>query len=142
MNNIVDNQMLVEDIAQSMLMTKGNLTEVSRLPTTQMNAMKLRQFVASNPSVRLRYHELLSEQLQESGLLMAERILEMSTLQQKAYGDIENDIPSDPKMAIELSKEISRLIHESKNTNVSRDAAVMIVSKESAKELLEHYLSS
>ena len=131
---------LKEDVAQAMLETRGNLALVSRLDKIQMNAMALRAYVRDNPNIRVRYHELLAEQLQESGLLMAERILEMSELQQKAYGDVDKNIPADPKMAIELSKEISRLIQESKSTNISGKSALIITSKEGAAELLQAYL--
>lgn len=131
-----------EVIAQAMLNTKGNLTLVSRLPEINMNAMTLRSYVASNKNIRVRYHELLAEQLQESGLLMAERILEMSELQQAAYGDAEKNIPADYKAAIELSKEISRLINESKSTNVSSNSAVVITSKEGVADILKHFLES
>lgn len=131
-----------EIIALAMLQTKGNLTLTSRLPQVNMNAMALRNFVAQNKEVRSRYHELLAEELQESGLLLAERILEMSIMQQKAYGDEEKDIPPDPKMAIELSKEISRLLAEGKQGNVSSSTAMIITSKEGASEILQRFLES
>ena len=131
-----------ELIAQAMLQYKGNLALVSRLPEVSMNAMALRGHVSSNQNIRVRYHELLAEELQENGLHIAERILEMSKMQQDAYGDIERDIPADPKMAIELSKEISRLISESKGTNISNKAALIITSKEGAAELLKEFLKS
>lgn len=133
---------LDELISRAMLEHKGNLSLVSRMPSIGMNAMALRNYVNSNPNIRTRYHELLAEELQESGLLIAERILEMSKLQQQAYGDPDNNIPPDPKMAIELSKEISRLILEAKNTNVSDKSAIIITSKEGAAELLQEYLNS
>lgn len=131
-----------EVIAEAMLETKGNLALVSRMPHISMNAMALRNYVAKNPSIRNKYHELLSLELQENGLHIAERILEMSKMQQVAYGDVDKNIPPDPKMAIELSKEISRLIAESKNTNISSKSALVITSKEGAAEILKQFLSS
>lgn len=147
MNDLIENNEIPltveeENIAQAMLKTKGNLALASRLDTVSLNAMALRAKVRSNPSIRIRYHELLAEELQEQGLHIAERILEMSKLQQKAYGDEENNIPPDPKMAIELSKEISRLIAEGKNTNISNKSAMIITSKEGAAELLREFLKS
>lgn len=131
-----------EVISQLMLEYKGNLALVSRDPKVSMNAMALRSYVSTNKNIRMRYHELLAQELQEQGLHIAERILEMSKLQQQAYGDMENDIPPDPKMAIELSKEISRLIQESKGTNISNQSAMIITSKQGAKELLQEFLNS
>ena len=63
-------------------------------------------------------------------------------MQQKAYGDEEKDIPPDPKMAIELSKEISRLLAEGKQGNVSSSTAMIITSKEGASEILQRFLES
>ena len=54
----------------------------------------------------------------------------------------EMDLPADPKMVIELSKEISRLIAEGKTQNMSSKAATMLTSKEDAKELLLAFLES
>jgi hypothetical protein len=51
-------------------------------------------------------------------------------------------VPADPKMVIELSKEISRLIAEGKGQNVSSKSAIALVSKEDAKEILEKFLES
>ena len=51
-------------------------------------------------------------------------------------------IPPDPKMVIELSKEISRLIAEGKNQNMSAKNTLVLASKEDAKELLEAFLNS
>jgi hypothetical protein len=45
-------------------------------------------------------------------------------------------------MVIELSKEISRLISEGKGTNISTKAAVLLASKEDAKEILAGFLDS
>ena len=131
-----------EIISQSMLEYKGNLALVSRLPQISMNAMALRSHINSNPNIRVRYHELLAEELQEQGLHIVERILEMSKMQQAAYGDEVNNIPADPKMAIELSKEISRLIQEGRGTNISNKSALIITSKEGAAELLEEFLNT
>ena len=132
----------VESIATAMLETKGNLVAVSRLPYIQMNAMQLRLYVADNPEVRIRYTELLTNELQDAGLHITERILAMSKMQQEAYGDPEQDIPADPKMAIELSKEISRLIAEGKGANMSANTAIVLTSKEGAVELLKGFLES
>lgn len=141
MNDLVlsDND---ETIAQAMLKFKGNLAIVSRQPEIDMNAMALRSYVSSKQNIRVRYHELLAQELQEQGLHIAERILEMSKMQQDAYGNAELNIPADPKMAIELSKEISRLIAEGKGTNISNKSALIITSKEGAVELLQEFLSS
>jgi len=141
MSDLILNDM-DEVISQAMLVTKGNLALVSRMPEIDMNAMALRSYVNSKQNIRVRYHELLAQELQEQGLHIAERILEMSKLQQDAYGDPDRNIPADPKMAIELSKEISRLINESKGTNISNKSALIITSKESAAELLQEFLSS
>ena len=142
MSDLIISNSKHELIAQAMLTTKGNLALVSRMPEIDMNAMALRSYVSSNQNIRVRYHELLAEELQENGLHIAERILEMSKMQQDAYGDADRNIPADPKMAIELSKEISRLIAESKGTNISNKSALIITSKEGAAELLQEFLSS
>jgi len=131
-----------EEIANAMLKTKGNLALVSRLPEISMNAMELKNYVGLNQNIRARYHELLTEELQEQGLHIAERILEMAKMQQDAYGNEGKGILPDPKMAIELSKEISRLISESKSTNISNKSAMLITSKESAVEILQEFLKT
>jgi hypothetical protein len=141
-----------ELIAQAMLETRGDLAKASRLDTVDLNAMALRNEVKSNPLIRKRYHELLADELQEKGLHIAERILRMAELQEKAMGQTvmvegmdgleEMEMPADPKMVIELSKEISRLIAEGKGQNISSKAAVIIASKEDAKELLSSFLDS
>lgn len=141
-----------ELIAQAMLETRGDLAKASRLDTVDLNAMALRNEVKSNPLIRKRYHELLADELQEKGLHIAERILRMAELQDKAMGQTvmvegmdgleEMEMPADPKMVIELSKEISRLIAEGKGQNISSKAAVIIASKEDAKELLSSFLDS
>ena len=142
-----------ELIAQAMLMTRGDLAKASRLDSVDHNAMSLRVVVKDNPNIRKRYHELLAEEMQEKGLHIAERILRMAELQEAAMGgemEVTNEmgdqelipLPADPKMVIELSKEISRLIAEGKNQNVSAKSAVLIASKEDAKELLAGFLDS
>lgn len=141
-----------ELIAQAMLETRGDLAKASRLETVTYNAMALRAVVKDNPEIRVRYHELLAEELQEKGLHIAERILRMAELQEKAMGQTvmvqgpdgleEMDIPADPKMVIELSKEISRLIAEGKNQNMSAKTTVVLASKEDAKEILANFLNS
>ena len=141
-----------ELIAQAMLETRGDLAKASRLDTVNLNAMALRSEVKSNPLIRKRYHELLADELQEKGLHIAERILRMAELQEKAMGQTiivegmdgpeEMEMPADPKMVIDLSKEISRLILEGKGQNLSSKAAVIIASKEDAKELLSSFLES
>lgn len=133
---------LTDTIAEAMLETKGNLVAVSRLPDIDMNAMQLRRYVSDHPEVRDRYTEMLTQELTESGLHITERILAMSKMQQEAYGNPELDIPADPKMAIELSKEISRLIAEGKGANMSANTALVLTSKEGAAELLAAFLNT
>ena len=120
----------------------GDLVKVSRDARTHHNAMSLRAFVADNPQVRNEYHRQLTEKLNESGLHISERLLKMVKLQDRAFGDPENNIPPDPKTAIALSREISTLIAEGKGQNVSGKNAALIISKEGAAELLEAFLNS
>lgn len=141
-----------EAIACAMLTTRGDLAKASRLDSVDHNAMSLRAEVKAFPEIRARYHELLAEELQEKGLHIAERILRMAELQDKAMGQTimvdgpdgmeEIDLPADPKMVIELSKEISRLIAEGKGQNMSAKTTVLLASKEDAIELLAAYLNS
>ena len=137
-----------ELIANAMLATRGNLAKASRLDTVPYNAMQLRNVVKSNPEIRKRYHDLLADELQEKGLHISERILKMAELQEKAMGCTQIidgepiEIPADPKMVIELSKEISRLIAEGRGQNVSAKSAVVLASKEDAKEILAKMLNS
>jgi hypothetical protein len=142
-----------ELIAQAMLLTRGNLASASRLDSVDHNAMSLRIVVKDNPPIRQRYHELLADELQEKGLHIAERILKMAELQEQAFGgevEVMNElgkmetvpIPADPKSAIELSKEISRLIAEGKQQTMSAKSTVMLSSKEDAKEILAAFLKS
>lgn len=142
LSEIDTNEELIEKIANAMVENKGNLILVSRSPEIIMNAMQLRLFVSSNPSVRERYSALLIEELKESGLHVVERILSMNKMLINSYGDVENDILPNPKEAVELSKEISRLIEEGKTANISGKYAKEIISKEGAFELLEKYLIS
>ena len=143
----------VEAIAVAMVETRGDLAKASRSSTIQYNAMALRAVVRENPDIRKRYHELLTIELQESGLHIAERILDMVALQKQHMGgpmEIINeageketiDMPADTKMVIELSKEISRLIAEGKGQNMSARNAQLIASKEDALELLKSFLES
>lgn len=138
-----------ELIAQAMLMTRGDLAKASRLDSIDHNAMSLRNEVKQHPAIRARYHELLAEELQEKGLHIAERILRMAELQEQAMGQTivdaegeELELPADPKMVIELSKEISRLIAEGKQQNMSAKSTIILASKEDAKEILASYLDS
>ena len=143
-----------ELIAQAMLQTRGDLAKASRFDAVAMNAMALRREVKENPVIRNRYHELLAEEMQEKGLHIAERILKMAELQEQAFGgEYEYTDPDtglvetrqhmqDPKMAIELSKEISRLISEGKGQNLGGKMALVLASKEDAKELLAGFLDS
>lgn len=143
----------VEAIANAMVETRGDLAKASRSDTINYNAMALRAIVRENPAIRRRYHELLAEVLQEKGVHIAERILTMVSLQEKAMGgetEIVNelgqkeviDMPADTKMVIELSKEISRLIAEGKGQSMSAKATVLIASKEDAQEILAAFLDS
>ncbi len=142
-----------EIIAQAMKMTRGDLAKASRLDSVMHNAMSLRVVVKDNPIIRQRYLELLAEEMQEKGLHIAERILKMAELQEQAFGGevaIENaegeielmPVPADPKTVIELSKEISRLIAEGKNQNMSAKSTMVLASKEDAKELFMAYINS
>jgi len=143
-----------ELIAQAMLATRGDLAKASRFDQVAMNAMALRKEVQNNPGIRVRYHELLAQEMQEKGLHIAERILKMAELQEQAFGgeyeytDPDTGVVSirehlqDPKMAIELSKEISRLILEGKGQNLTSKVAVLLANKEDAKELLAGFLNS
>jgi|TARA_R110000744_G_scaffold323353_1_gene429239 hypothetical protein len=137
-----------EQTAQAMLLTRGDLIKVSR--KTGQNIMVLRTLVQQNPEIRARYQELLAAEMQEKGLHIAERIIKMAELQEQAFGGMIEDPTTgdmvehlqDPKMVIELSKEISRLISEGKGTNISTKAAVLLASKEDAKEILAGFLDS
>ena len=143
-----------ELIANAMLLTRGDLSKASRLDSIEHNAMSLRNVVKDNPVIRQRYHELLAEEMQEKGLHIAERILKMVELQEVAFGGTmevmnpetgekeEMPLPADPKMVIELSKEISRLIAEGKNQNMSTKNTLVLASKEDAKDLLMAFLDS
>lgn len=130
------------DIAELMAEFNGDLVAVSRDPRTEHNAMSLRNFVSSNPMVRTEYNRILSEKLQNSGLQISERILKMVKLQDYAFGNKEENIPPNIPYAISVSREISALIKEGKNQNVSGKAAVMLVSKEDASELLQAFIDS
>jgi hypothetical protein len=138
-----------ELIAQAMVMTLGDLAKASRSDSIDHNAMSLRAEVRNNPAIRVRYHELLAETLQEKGVHIAERILRMAILQEQAMGctiiDSEGeplDLPADPKMVIELSKEMSRLIAEGNGQNMSAKSTIILASKEDAKEILASFLNS
>ena len=138
-----------ELIAQAMKVTRGDLAKASRFDQVPHNAMSLRRLVKDEPAIRRRYLELLSEEMQEKGLHIAERILKMAELQDRAFGGEYKDdegntrnYPVDPKTAIDVSKEISRLIAEGKGQNMSAKAAVIIASKEDAQELLTGFLDS
>ena len=131
-----------ELIAQAMLQTRGDLIKASRFDTILHNAMSLRREVLENPDIRVRYHKLLADELALSGLHIAERILKMADLQETAYGNPEEGIPCDPKGIVDISKEISRLIAEGKQQNISANSAVVITSKENAQEILRDFLDS
>ena len=152
MNDLVEVEIISpehESLAQAMLEHRGNLGEVSRMDSCEYNAMALRVVVKDNPQIRVRYHELLKYELEESGLHIAERILKMVELQDVAFGGEFIDgmgnkqmMPADPMTVINLSKEISRLIAEGKGQNMSEKAAVMIANKEDAAEILSGFLNS
>lgn len=125
-----------------MVTHSGDVSKISRLPDVGMNAMELRRYVAATPSIRRDYHRLLAEELQDYQLHIAERILNMAKLQQKAFGDAEKDIPPDPKMAIELSKEISRLLTEARGSHMNPENAKIIASKEDIEAVLERFLGT
>tara|TARA_R110000851_G_scaffold244874_6_gene397657 strand:- start:1958 stop:2416 length:459 start_codon:yes stop_codon:yes gene_type:complete len=142
-----------ELIAQAMVQTRGDLAKASRFDQIGYNAMSLRAVVKNNPDIRARYHVLLAEEMQEKGLHIAERILNMASLQEQAMGGKmlvtnelgkveEMDMPADVKTVIELSKEISRLIAEGKGQPMSAKSTMVLASKEDAKDLLEGFLNS
>ena len=131
-----------ELIAQAMLQTRGDLVKASRFDTILHNAMSLRREVLENPDIRKRYYQLLAEELSLSGLHIAERILKMTDLQEVAYGNPEEGIPCDPSAIVMISKEMSRLIAEGKQQNISANSAVVITSKENAQEILRDFLDS
>lgn len=139
-NIIADLEPLDVSIAERMYYHKGNLVEVSKDPNTTMGLMQLRQYVRANPKVRIAYHQMLAEALQDAGLHTAERILKLAELQKDAYGDQDLNIPADPRMVIDLSKEISRLISESRETSISTTTAVLVASKEDAAGILKEFL--
>lgn len=139
----------VEAIASAMLLTRGDLAKASREDTVPYNAMSLRAIVKDNPEIRMRYHELLVEELQDKGLHIAERILKMAELQEAAFGGSfiddngdEQPMPADPITVIRLSQEISRLITEGRMQVMSSKTASMLVNKEEAVEILAKYLDS
>ena len=141
-----------EAIALAMLESRGDVAKASRSSSIPYNAMALRALVKKHPEIRRRYQNLLTDELMDKGLHITERILKMVELQEKAMGCTvmvegidgmeEMDMPADPKMVIELSKEISRLIAEGKNQNMSNKSAIMLTSKEDAKEILKGFLES
>jgi hypothetical protein len=157
MEKLMDDEIVISNefelIAQAMVQTRGDLSKASRFDQIDYNAMSLRAVVKSNPEIRARYHVLLAEEMQEKGLHIAERILNMASLQEEAMGkkilitneagDLEEmDVPTDIKTVIELSKEISRLIAEGKGQPMSAKSAMVLASKEDAKDLLESFLNS
>ena len=86
----------IELIATAMLAEHGDLAKASRHDTVQYNAMALRKLVASEPAIRDRYQVLLAEELESSGLHIAERILVIKKLQDQA---LKNQIrESDPNL--------------------------------------------
>ena len=141
-----------EVIALAMLESRGDVAKASRSKSIPYNSMALRALVKKHPEIRRRYQNLLTDELMDKGLHITERILKMVELQEKAMGCTvmvegidgmeEMDMPADPKMVIELSKEISRLIAEGKNQNMSNKSAIMLTSKEDAKEILKGFLES
>ena len=142
-----------EALAQAMLETRGDLAKASRLGSVKYNAMALRIIVKDNPIIRQRYHALLAQEMQEKGLHIAERILKMAELQEKAFdggvmqvmgmdGEMEEvETPPDPAMVIKLSPEISRLIAEGKGQRLSADEAEKLSARLDGRELLEGFLS-
>ena len=131
-----------EELAELMVVYRGNLNKVSRDSACPLSVQKLRRHIQATPDIRGRYQQLLTESLQEAGLHISERILKMTDMQEEAYGDIDNDIPADPKLVIEISKHISDLIKESRGLNVDATSAVLLTSKESVQGLLEQFLKS
>ncbi len=132
-----------EGIAQAMLETRGDLNKVSRLPSIGLNVMQLRELVKNTPEIRTRYQELLTFELQDSGLHISERLLKFSKVQDLALtGNIDEGILPDYSLAISISKHISELIKESRSINLSSSSVVMITSKESVADILQDFLDS
>jgi hypothetical protein len=123
-----------ELIARAMQAERGDLVKVSRLPQILYNTMQLRDLVRKWPQIRQKYFGFVAEELQELELHITERISKMAREQQKAFD------ADEPRLAIELSKEISRLIAEGKGANMSSNTALVLTSKEDAVELLKQYL--
>lgn len=149
MNDVIQISDDFEIVAQAMLKTRGDLSKASRFDQVDYNAMSLRNVVKQHPEIRQRYHELLAEELQEKGLHISERILKMAELQEDAFGQTiidhegnELDIPADVNTIIKLSREISTLIAEGKGMNMSSKTALVLSSKEDAKEILEAFLNN
>lgn len=147
MNDLISISIEAETLAGLMVEYNGNLKLVSRAHP-EHNLMSLKQAMVNDPRIRMRYTELLAEKLNESGLHITERILQMVELQEIALGrstdEDGNDIQllPDVNAAIAISKEISRLIAEAKGQNVTGQAAIILVSKEGAADILSSFLDS
>ena len=141
MNELAVNNNLNEMIVQAMVDNQGNLAKVSRLPEIGLNAIKLRQYVRDNPIIREKYQLALTDALSDSGAHIAERLLKFLKLQDQAFGDVELEIPADPKMAIEISKHISELIRESRGISLNPTSIAVITSKEGASEILKEFMA-
>jgi len=138
-----------ENIAKAMLETNGDISKASRSNLVNMNAMQLRNEVAKYPQIRVRYFELLAGSAQELGLHIMERIVEMRKLQMQALGHTivdedgeEFDVPPDPKVFIECSKELSRLIAEGRLQNMSANEVEKMAAKLDGREILESLLGN
>jgi len=111
--------------------------------------MSLKRAIQQDPAIRARYTELLAEKLGEAGLHITERILQMVELQETALGRGQEDeegneiqLLPDVNAAIKISQEISRLIAEAKGQQVTGQAAIILVSKEGANDILSAFLDS
>lgn len=131
-----------EKLAQLMVEHNGDLKKVTRDPTNNMNMAQVRLALTNDPAIRPRYSQLLAEKLECAGLGSAERVLKLVELQDIAMGDEEKGYLPDINGYIAVSKEISRVIAEAKGQQVVGDNAIIMVSKEGAKELLLGFLSS
>lgn len=131
-----------EKLAQLMVEHNGDLKKVTRDPANNMNMAQVRLALTNDPAIRPRYSQLLAEKLECAGLGSAERVLKLVELQDIAMGDEEKGYLPDINGYIAVSKEISRVIAEAKGQQVVGDNAIIMVSKEGAKELLLGFLSS
>lgn len=140
-------------IVHELVHCRGDLKKVNKRKKTKYTGAQIRNIMGHFPSIRKRYQEELTKELQTSGLHIAERILEMCDRQKKLFETAkrphkkdeqeegEMDIAQAHKLNIEYSKEISRLIAESKEQQMSEKQARLVITKENVGDFLEAILS-